>query len=250
MTPIEALVIAAAGFAAGTINTIVGSGSLITFPTLLFFGYSPIVANVSNTVGLVPGTISGVVGYRREMPARDRPLLTLVAAALAGGLTGGILLLALPAASFSIIVPFLILVACALMALQPYLSRALAGGRGAENGHEAALTALVYVTGIYGGYFGAAQGVLFISLLSIFRPGNLQRSNAIKNLLAMCTNAIAAVLFIFIAHVDWVAALLIGIGSIVGGQVGAFVARRMRPTLLRWIVVVVGVSVALKLLIG
>ena len=250
MTPIEALAIALAGFAAGTINTIVGSGSLITFPTLLFFGFPPIVANVSNTVGLVPGSISGVIGYRRELPAPNRALLALVGAALAGGLTGGILLLALPSTTFAVIVPFLILIASGLMAVQPYLSRALAARQGDGRRHNAVLTALIYLTGIYGGYFGAAQSVLFISLLSIFQPGNIQRSNAVKNLLALCTNAIAAVLFIAIAHVDWAAALLIAVGSIVGAQVGAFAARRMRPGVLRWVVVVVGVAVGLKLLIG
>jgi len=250
MTPIEALLIAAAGFAAGTVNTIVGSGSLITFPTLLFFGFPPIVANVSNTVGLVPGSISGVIGYRRELPALNRALLALVGAALAGGLTGALLLLALPSSTFAIIVPFLILIASGLMAAQPYLSRALAARQGDGRRHNAVLTALIYVTGIYGGYFGAAQSVLFISLLSIFQPGNLQRSNAVKNLLALCTNAIAAVVFIAIAHVDWAAALLIALGSIMGAQVGAFAARRMRPGVLRWVVVGVGVAVGLKLLIG
>ena len=252
MTPVEAVLIIAAGFAAGTINTIVGSGSLVTFPTLLFFGFPPIVANVSNTVGLVPGSISGVIGYRRELPRPDRALLTLVGAALAGGLTGGLLLLALPSTTFAVIVPYLILVASGLMAVQPYLSRALAArrGEGAPVTNGFALTALIYLTGIYGGYFGAAQGVLFISLLSIFQPGNLQRSNATKNVLALCTNGIAAVLFIAIAPVDWPAALLIGLGSIAGGQVGAFAARRMSPMVLRYVVVVVGFVVAFKLLIG
>ena len=250
MDILQAIAIVAAGFAAGTINTIVGSGSLITFPTLLFFGYPPIVANVSNTVGLVPGSLSGVVGYRRELPPRDRGLITLGAAAILGGLTGGILLLALPSTTFSAIVPYLILLASALMAVQPYLSRALAQRRGAGNGNAVVLTFLVFMTAIYGGYFGAAQGVLFISILSIFQPGNLQRSNAIKNLLALFTNAVAAVLFALVAPVDWTVALLIAVGAIVGGQVGAYLARRMRPGLLRWVVVIVGVVVALKLIIG
>jgi len=250
MSVLQAAAIVAAGLAAGTINTIVGSGSLITFPTLLFFGYSPIVANVSNTVGLVPGSISGVIGYRRELPAPERSFQVLVTAAIAGGLTGGALLLALPSSTFEIIVPFLILIATGLMAVQPYLSRALAARRGVGRRHDVVLLVLIYLTAIYGGYFGAAQGVLFISLLSIFRPGNLQRSNAVKNILALCTNAVAAVLFILVAHVDWVAAALIAIGAIVGGQIGAFAAQRMRPGLLRGVVVVVGASVGLKLLIG
>ena len=248
MSPIEALLIVAAGFAAGTINTIVGSGSLITFPTLLFFGFPPIVANVSNTVGLVPGTASGAIGYRRELPTADRGFLTLVALAIAGGLTGAFVLLALPSTTFEVIVPFLILIASGLMAVQPYLSRSLAARGGTGRSHGLVFDALIYLTAIYGGYFGAAQGVLFISLLSIFQPGNLQRSNAVKNVLALCTNAVAAVVFVLIAHVDWGAALLIAIGSIVGGQVGAFAGRRMRPGVLRWVVVTVGVVVAVKLL--
>jgi uncharacterized membrane protein YfcA len=250
MSPIEALVIMAAGFAAGTINTIVGSGSLITFPTLLFFGFPPIVANVSNTVGLVPGTASGAIGYRRELPMLDRGFLTLVALAIAGGLTGALVLLALPSTTFEVIVPFLILIASGLMAVQPYVSRALAARRGTGVSHGLVFDALIYLTAIYGGYFGAAQGVLFISLLSIFQPGNLQSSNAVKNVLALCTNTVAAVVFVLIAHVDWGAALLIAIGSTVGGQVGAFAGRRMRPGVLRWVVVVVGVAVGLKLLVG
>ena len=250
MSPFQAIAIIAAGFAAGTINTIVGSGSLITFPTLLLFGYPPIVANVSNTVGLVPGAISGVIGYRRELPTPDRSFATLVAAAIAGGLTGGILLLALPSTTFEVIVPFLILIASGLMAVQPYLSKAIASRRAPGRTPVVIFVGAIYLTAIYGGYFGAAQGVLFISLLSIFQPGNLQRSNATKNVLALCTNAVAAVLFIAVAPVDWAAALLIAVGSIVGGQVGAFAARRMRPGLLRWVVVAVGVVVAVKLLIG
>lgn len=250
MTPLEAVLITLAGLAAGTLNTIVGSGSLITFPTLLFLGYPPLLANVSNNIGLVPGTISGVIGYRRELPARDRPLLTLLGAAVAGGLTGAILLLVLPSTTFLLIVPYLIIIASVLMAVQPYLSRALAARRVDGHSHNAVLDGLVYATGIYGGYFGAAQGVLFISLLSIFQPGNLQRSNATKNLLAVGTNGVAAILFIAIAQVDWAVVLLIALGSIVGGQVGAFAAQRMRPGVLRWIVVTVGIAVGLKLLIG
>ncbi|HEY7025845.1 MAG TPA: sulfite exporter TauE/SafE family protein, partial [Candidatus Limnocylindrales bacterium] len=191
MSPFEAVVIMAAGFAAGTINTIVGSGSLITFPTLLFFGFPPIVANVSNTVGLVPGTASGAIGYRRELPPADRGFVLLVVLAIAGGLTGAVLLLALPSTTFEVIVPYLILIASGLMAVQPYLTRALASRRGDGRSHGLVFDGLIYLTSIYGGYFGAAQGVLFISLLSIFQPGNLQRSNAVKNVLALCTNTVA-----------------------------------------------------------
>jgi uncharacterized protein len=246
----EAVAIVLAGLAAGTINTIVGSGSLITFPTLLFFGFSPIVANVSNTLGLVPGSLSGVIGYRRELPPPNAQLLVFAAAAIAGGLTGGVLLLALPSTTFERVVPYLILLACGLMALQPYLSRAVAARRGTGRRHHVVLIGLIFLTAIYGGYFGAAQGVLFITFLSIFQAGNLQQSNALKNVLAMITNAVAAILFILVAPVDWTAAVLIAVGAIVGGQIGAFAGRRMPPGLLRGTVVVVGVGVALRLLAG
>ncbi len=246
----QAIAIVLAGLAAGTVNTIVGSGSLITFPTLLFFGYSPLVANVSNTLGLVPGSFSGVIGYRRELPPPNAQLVTFAVVAIAGGLTGGVLLLALPSSTFELVVPFLILLASGLMAVQPYLSRAVAARRGAGRRHDAVLIGLIFLTAIYGGYFGAAQGVLFITFLSIFQAGNLQRSNALKNVLAMITNAVAAALFIFVAPVDWPAAALIAVGAIAGGQIGAFAGRRMPPGLLRGAVVIVGVVVAVRLLVG
>ena len=250
MTPFETVVIVLAGCAAGAINTIVGSGSLITFPTLLAFGYSPIVANVSNTLGLVPGSLSGAVGYRRELAGQRDRAVRLGIAAMLGGLTGGLLLLALPAASFATIVPFLILFACALMAVQPRLSTWMAARRGEREGHPAGLTIGVYLTGIYGGYFGAAQGVILISLLGIFLSDGLQRLNGLKNVLAALINGAAAVLFILLAPVDYRVALLLAIGSITGGQLGAYVGRRLSPLALRGIVIGVGTLVAVKMLAG
>jgi uncharacterized protein len=250
VNPVEAIAIVAAGVAAGTINTIVGSGSLVTFPTLLFFGFPPLVANVSNTVGLVPGSASGVLGYRRELAGQGRRTLRLGLAALLGGLTGALLLLALPASAFARVVPFLILLASVLMAVQPRLSAFIAHQRvdGAE--HSQALGGLVFLTAIYGGYFGAAQSVIFIALLAIFIPDDLQRLNGLKNALALVVNAVAALVFVAVAPVDWWAAALIAVGSIVGGQVGAAVGRRMSPLALRGLVVLVGVVVALRLLLA
>ncbi len=250
MTPLEAAAVVAAGVAAGTINTIVGSGSLVTFPTLLAVGFPPLVANVSNTVGLVPGSMSGVFGYRRELAGQGRRIGRLGVAAGLGGMTGAALLLALPESTFEQVVPFLILLASALMALQPRLAALVARHRphGAE--HSGLLTALVYCTAIYGGYFGAAQSVIFIALLAIFVPDDLQRLNGLKNVLALLVNGIAAIAFIAVAPVDWTAAVLIAAGSIVGGQVGAHVGRRMSPPVLRLAVVAVGVVVAVKMLLG
>jgi len=252
--PLHAFVIVAAGLAAGMINTIVGSGSLITFPTLLILGYPPLVANVSNTIGLVPGSISGSVGYRRELAgqgARARPLL--VAAAL-GGVTGAVLLLALPASAFARIVPILILVACGLVAVQPRLSMWVLGrrtrlGHGPRPGGGPLLVVGVYLTGIYGGYFGAAQGVILIALLSILVDDTLQRLNGLKNVIATVINGIAAIIFIAVAPVAWEVAILLAIGSTVGGQLGAVVGRRLSPVALRGAIIVVGTIVAVRLLL-
>ena len=251
MSPFEAIAILAAGFAAGTINTIVGSGSLLTFPTLLAFGYSPVVANVSNTVGLVPGSISGAVGYRRELRGQGRRVALLSLVGAAGGLTGAVLLLALPATSFERVVPFLILGACLLVALQPRLSRTVAERRSANaREHPLPLLGGVFLTGIYGGYFGAAQGVILFALLGIFLPDDIQRLNALKNVIAAVVNGVAGVVFVLVAPVSWPPALLLAAGAIVGGQVGALVGRRLPPTALRGTIVVVGTIVGVRLLLG
>jgi uncharacterized membrane protein YfcA len=250
VTPFEAIVITAAGLAAGAINTIVGSGSLITFPTLLAFGYPPVVANVSNTLGLAPGSFSGVVGYRRELVGQRDRIVRYGAAGAAGGLTGGLLLLAAPESAFEAVVPYLILVACALMAFQPRLARFMAARRGVEAGHPTGLLVGVYLTGIYGGYFGAAQGVILIALLAIFLTDDLQRLNGLKNWIAGLVNAVAAILFVLVAPVDYAVAALLAIGSIVGGQLGATVGRRLPAPILRATVVTVGLIVATRMLVG
>jgi len=244
------LAILAVGLAAGTINAIVGSGSLLTFPTLLALGYPPVVANVSNTVGLVTGSISGAVGYRRELEGQGPRLRALGTASVAGGLTGAVLLLALPATVFRDVVPLLILVACALVALQPRLARRRQAGAGAERSHGGPLLfGGVFLTGVYGGYFGAAQGVMLIALLGIFLADELQRLNAAKNVLAALVNGVAALVFIAFSEVDWAVAGLLAAGAIAGGQLGARIGRRLPADRLRVAIVVVGVVVALRLLV-
>ncbi|HLY15166.1 MAG TPA: sulfite exporter TauE/SafE family protein, partial [Candidatus Limnocylindrales bacterium] len=212
MSPIEALAILAAGLAAGTINTIVGSGSLITFPTLLAFGYAPVLANVSNTVGLVPGSLSGAIGYRRELGGQRGRVIRLGLAAAVGGLTGGLLLLVLPATTFQRIVPILILGSVVLIAIQPRLSRAMGDRRVAGAEHTVPLVITLYLTGIYGGYFGAGQGVIMMALLGVFLPDDLQRLNGLKNVLAVLINGVAALLFILLSPIAWPAAILLAIG--------------------------------------
>jgi uncharacterized protein len=245
--------VCAAGVAAGAINAVVGSGTLITFPTLLAFGYPPVVANVSNTVGLVPGVISGIHGYRRELAGQRARILFLATASLLGGLLGAILLLTLPATAFKAIVPALIAVALVLVVAQPALAGWVARRQEARDEPASvsggpALWASVFGTGVYGGYFGAAQGVLLIGLLGVAFTDPLQRLNAVKNVLAALVNAIAAVVFIAVSHVDWTAAGLIAAGSVVGGQLGARVGRKLPPRGLRGLIFCVGVAALVKLL--
>ena len=267
MSPAEALAILGAGIAAGAINAVVGSGSLITFPTLLAFGFPPVVANVSNNVGLVPGNFSGAYGYRRELAGQRSRLIRLGVAAVLGGLTGAILLLSLPASAFTLIVPALILIACVLVLIQPQMGGWLAArraraadreggdGEGGDGGQAAhsdrvgpVLTGGMLLSGVYGGYFGAAQGVLVIGLLGSFLDESLQRVNAAKNVLVALVNATAAIVFILFAHVSWLAVLLIAAGSTIGGLLGAKFGRRLQPTVLRLLVVVIGVVAAVKLI--
>jgi uncharacterized membrane protein YfcA len=248
MSVLEALAIVGVGLVAGTVNTIVGSGSLITFPTLLAFGFSPIVANVSNTVGLAPGSLSGAIAYRRELEGQRPRLIVLGTASVAGGITGAVLLLALPGSVFRHVVPGLILVACVLVAVQPRLSRRLSEPDHPPRHGGAPLFVAVFLTGVYGGYFGVAQSVILLSLLGIFLDDHLQRLNAAKNVLALLVNATAAVFFIIVTHIAWEAAVLIAAGSIVGGQLGGVLGRRIPASLLRVVIIVVGVTAAAVLL--
>jgi uncharacterized membrane protein YfcA len=247
MSPQAALAIFAAGLAAGTVNVIVGSGSLITFPTLLALGYPPVLANVSNTVGLVPGSVSATVAYRRELVGQRHRLIKLGSAGLLGGLVGAVLLLGLPHSVFKAAVPVLIALAAVLMAIQPRMSQRLEqrGPRQAQGG--VALLGGVFLTGIYGGYFGAAQGVILIALLAIFIDDDLQRLNGTKNALALIVNAVAGVFFIATTPISWSVAGLIAAGSIIGGQIGGRVGRRLPAPVLRWTVVSVGLGVAVGL---
>jgi uncharacterized protein len=247
--PQIALVLAA-GLFAGTINTIVGSGSLITFPTLLAIGLPPVVANVSNTIGLAPGVMSGIVGYRRELTGQGPRMVRLGVVAALGGLTGGLLLLLLPSKAFERVVPFLILIACFLVAVQPRISKWVAARHEAGLENHPLLLVTVFLTAVYGGYFGAAMGVIFIALLAIFLRDDLQRLNALKNVMAVSVKGVAAILFIALAPIRWDASIVLAIGAIVGGQVGAAVGRRLPPLALRAVIIVVGVTVAVRLLLG
>lgn len=246
----DVIAITLAGIAAGTINAVVGSGSLITFPTLVALGYPPLVANVSNNIGLVPGSISGVYGYRRELKGQSARLRRLVPASLLGGLTGSVLLLVLPSGVFRRVVVVLIVVALVLVVVQPQLSRWLIGRRRSQGGRDVPipLVVLVYATGVYGGYFGAAQGIVLISVLGVFVADHLQRLNACKNVLAGSVNAVASVVFIVSTDIDWRVVGLIAVGSTVGGLIGSKVGRRLDPGWLRGLIVIVGLMALIRLL--
>jgi uncharacterized membrane protein YfcA len=254
VSPLEAVAILLAGLAAGTINTVVGSGTLITFPTLLAFGVPPVTANVSNTIGLVPGGIAGAIGYRRELAGQRPRVLRLATASLVGGIVGAVLLLVLPDDAFAAIVPVLILLGCVLVVLQPRISAWVAARHDAAGGlpHHGAWWVWpgVLLTGVYGGYFGAAQGVLLMAVLGIGVDESLQRLNAVKNVLAAIVNAIAGLLFIAVAEVDWQVVALIAVGSVVGAQIGATVGRRLPAAVLRVVIVVVGVAALVSFLLG
>jgi uncharacterized membrane protein YfcA len=254
---LEAIAIGLAGMAAGTINTVVGSGTLITFPTLLAFGVPPVTANVSNTIGLVPGSVSGVVGYRRELEGQRSRVLRIGLASLVGGVLGGVLLLVLPDGAFSAIVPVLVGLGIVLVIFQPRISRWVAARHDASGAapRNPVLGAwwgwpAVLLAGVYGGYFGAAQGVLLMGIMGVGIPETLQRLNALKNVLAAIVNAVAGLLFAVVADVDWTIAVLIGVGATIGGQLGATVGRRLPAPVLRGTIVVVGLVALAVFLLG
>ncbi len=246
----EVVALLAAGMAAGTINTIVGSGTLITFPTLLFFGFAPLVANVSNTVGLVAGGLTGIHGYRSELVGQGGILRRLVPVSLLGALTGAILLLKLPESAFNAIVPALIAAALLLVLFGPRL-QVWAAARHPDHdslGRRLMMTVGIFAAGVYGGYFGAAQGVLLVGIMSVLMTISLQRVNALKNVLGTVVNAIAALTFMVVAweRINWSVVALVGAGALAGGYVGARVGRRLSPMVLRGVIVVIGVVAIAK----
>jgi uncharacterized membrane protein YfcA len=245
----EILAIALAGLAAGAVNTVVGSGTLITFPVLLAFGYAPVTANVSNTIGLVPGSVSGAVGYRRELGGQRRRAIRLGTVSALGGISGAVLLLVLPASTFKEIVPAFIAIALVLVVLQPRINRLLAERKITAWHEKGILTQIaIYATGVYGGYFGAAQGILLLGILGVALPQDLHRTNALKNVLAGLVNGVAGLYFALVAHVAWAPAAIIAVASILGGQLGAHYGRRLAPGVLRALIVVVGATAIVHLL--
>ena len=283
---IEIAGMALAGLCAGAINAVVGSGTLITFPVLLAIGYPPVVANVSNTVGLVPGSAMGAYGYRRQLEGQGPRIARLAAGSVVGSVVGAVLLLVLPPGAFRAVVPVLVGLGCTLVLVGPRLNRLLARRRGTVGGPgtvgpgavgpvdaasdpgraapagdtpgrgrrrhpggvTAGLLAGVAAVAVYGGYFGAAQGVLLIGLMGVFLDETLQRVNAAKNVLAGLTNLVAAVIFVGAGDVAWLPAVVIAAGSAAGGYAGSRLGQRLHPVLLRAVIVVIGAVTIVRLL--
>ncbi len=257
MSWVEVVAVLLAGVAAGTINAVVGSGTLITFPVLLAFGVPPVVANVSNNIGLVPGGVTATLGYRAELAGQRGRVRLLAPMSLLGAVTGALLLLRLPPQAFRSIVPVLLAVALVLVVAQPRIQATVARRReerpaSSGRGHRWAAMAGTYAAGTYGGYFGAAQGVLLVGLLGSLLPEPLQRVNALKNALSLVVNTVAALVFVTVARdsIDWRVVALIAVGSLVGGFLGARFGRRMPPRVLRGLIVVVGVVAIVRVVQG
>ena len=239
-----------AGFGAGTINAIIGSGTLITFPVLLAVGYPPVVANVSNNIGLVPGAVSSTVAYRRELRGTRKQLLRYAPATIAGSIVGAALLLSLPPDSFKAIVPVLIALALVLVVAQPRISAWVEARREVALPHGGPLLLVgIFGVGIYGGYFGGGQGILLFALLASSLVQDLRSVNAVRAVLTGFANATAAVIFVFAADVAWLPVLLIALGSTAGGLFGAGIGRRLPDPVLRGVIVVVGLAAIVQLVL-
>jgi uncharacterized membrane protein YfcA len=252
VTPADAGLLVAAGFGAGLINGIAGGGSLVSFPVLIATGSSALVANVTSTVGIWPGYLGGVAGYREELAGQRDRIRRLAPFAAAGGIVGAVLLLTTPASAFAAAAPFLILFACALFAIQPLLAGRLKGrdaGRDDAN-LSAPLRIGVFLAGTYGAYFGAGLGVVLLAVLGAALVDRLVRLNGLRGVLALLVNSIALVVFVVAAPVDWPAAGVMAGASLVGGYAGARIARRVPGVVLRVFVIAFGILAAGRLLIG
>jgi uncharacterized protein len=254
----HAIVIVFAGLGAGAINAIVGSGTLITFPTLVAMGYPPVTSTMSNAVGLVAGSVSGTWGYRRELRGQWNRLRWQVPASLIGAGLGAWLLLHLPEQVFADVVPVLLIVALILVVIGPWM-QVLARGRAAQAGRSAdhvsprrmnALVASTFAIGVYGGYFTAAQGILLVGAMGALLPESVQRMTAAKNLITLLVNIVAALAYTLVAfdRISWPVAGLVAVGSLIGGWLGAHYGRRLSPNALRAAIVVVGLIGLYRLL--
>jgi uncharacterized protein len=254
---LSSIIVSIAGLWAGTINAVVGSGTLVTFPVLIALGVAPVVASMSNAMGLVFGTAAGAFGYRRELKGRGRQLMRLLPASLLGGISGAWLLLHLPEKVFHYAAPVLIVLALLMVVFQPRLQTWVRSREEnpehavRDKQHGVLLVVLVYLAGVYGGYFVAAQGILLVGILGVFLTGTIQNANAMKNILVLGVNLVAALSYVLFAfdRINWLVVLLIAVSSSIGGLLGAKVGRRLSPTVLRAVILVLGL-VALGFMIA
>lgn len=245
----EVAVIALAGLWAGLINTVVGSGTLVTFPVLVALGFPPVTATTSNAIGLITGSITGAIGYRREWTGQGRRLVRYGIASFLGAIGGAALLLSLPPDAFETIVPVLVGISVLLVAVQPLLARRLRNRERPDRTSSPVLYLLIFLVGVYGGYFTAAQGIMLVGVMGLLVADPLQRLNAFKNALSSVVNLVAGVIYAFVAPVDWGVVGILAVSSIVGGLLGARVGRRLPPTVLRAVIVVIGLAAIVFLLV-
>lgn len=246
----QMVLIAAAGFVAGAINAVAGGGSLISFPALLAVGYPPITANVTNNIAVLPGYLGGSLAYRRELKGQNKRMWRLGMVSALGAVTGSLLLINSSDELFRRIVPFLILISCALLAMQPWLAMVLrSANRGRPTDKSSPwLLPLQFITAVYGGYFGAGLGIMMLAVLGIYLEDNLQNVNALKGVLSLFIGLVSATTFALLGPVVWSAVAIMGVTSLVGGQVGVAFARKMSANVLRTVVIVFGIVVAAYLM--
>jgi hypothetical protein len=249
LTPEQGIVLGVAGLLGGAVNSVAGGGSLISFPALLAVGYPGVTANMTNTVALWPGYVGGSVAYRRELEGQRSRAMVLATTCVLGGLAGSVLLLTTPASVFKRAVPWLILLACALFALQPLATHALTKRQAPSKEHRSlGLHVAVFLAAIYGAYFGAGLGIVLLAVLGLAIPDSLQKLNGLKQVLSVVINSVAVVAYGVFGPVAWTAVAIMAVASLVGGRLGGGFARRLSPILLRVLVLGFGVTVGCILL--
>ncbi len=249
MTPAEGVLVLTAGFAGGAVNALAGGGTLLTYPALLAAGLPPVLANTTSSVGLLAGYAGGSLAYRRELAGQGTRAKGLLAAGVAGGAVGAALLLLMPGAGFERVVPYLVLLACALLAVQPLVARRVAR-HGTPVDRPAWVTrSAIGLSAVYGAYFGAGLGVLLLAVLGLLVAEDVQRLNALKGVLSLVSGVVGALVFVVTGNVAWLAALLVAVGATGGAAAGVGLARRLPATAVRATVVVLGTVVGVVLLV-
>lgn len=244
------LLVAGAALLAGAVNAVAGGGTLLSFPALLLLGFPALTANVTSTIGLLPGYAGGSVAYRAELSVQRERVRWLGPISVVGAVAGAVLLTRTPNTVFAAIVPWLILGACALLLLQPVVTSRVRARRPVREQHRSPLLAVAqFLGGVYGAFFGAGLSVMMLAVLGLFIRDDLQRLNALKSILALIINVVAAIYFAFFGPVSWIAAAVMLPTSALGGFVGVALARRLSPTVLRTLVVAFGVAFALHQLL-